>query len=87
MEQELIWQNIVAHEGQIFTKILGREFTYTVHGEAIQVVGNQPYPVSRQNIINAHAIGQVKGPGAYPDHIVGPSYVWALLHDERINVW
>ena len=84
---EEIIQNIIDCEGQVFQKIKGKPFKYSIRGQSIQIIGNKPYPISFTNIINAWNVGQVPGPGAFPDNIVGPSYVWALLNDARINVW
>ena len=84
---EEILQNITNCEGQVFHTIKGKAFSYKVIGLTIQIVGNKPYPISFTNIANAWNVGQVPGPGAYPPNIVGPSYVWALLNDARINVW
>lgn len=82
---EEIWNNIVQLQGQTFYTIRRKAFTYTIQGDSLQVVGNANYNLARTNFLRAFEEGPVDGPGSYPRKIVGPSYVWALLNDSRIN--
>lgn len=86
-----IWQNIIDHAGENFRKKRGGEFQYEVLNDRIRIIGNVDYRnITLQNFLSAYQYGHVDGPGVYRqvnDPIYGPSYVWSLLHDERINVW
>ncbi len=82
MEQIVL--NIQNLEGEVFYTKRRIAFKYVIIGNAIQIVGNRPYLITFQNIQNAFILGPVVGPGAYPNNIIGPSYVWALLNDPRI---
>ncbi|MCP9761517.1 hypothetical protein [Lacihabitans soyangensis] len=77
---EGIIQNIIDCEGQVFQKIKGKPFKYSIKGQSIQILGDKLHSISFTNIISAWNEGHVNGPSSNSINIVRPSYVWALLN-------
>jgi hypothetical protein len=78
-----VWQRIVAHEGQAFTLTRGQVFTYEVLGNYLRPAGrvrhlsktNFQKALQRVPFVNTASVGDLQG----------PSYVFAILMDERIR--
>ena len=82
---ETIWQRIKECEGQEFRMKRGGVFTYHIDGNKL-FTDRTVWHTSRQNFEDAYDFVPFDGPGALKDtHIVGASYVWAILHDPRIS--
>ena len=79
-----IWENIVINEGNVFKTITGLEFTYRVDSNFI-IPNRTEYNISRADIEKAYNLLPLTGPGEINDIVRGPSYVWAILNDKRIN--
>ena len=78
-----VWPKIVAHAGEDFHQKRGKVFTYTTgHGGARPSTTNQFLP--RNQFEKALARMPTEGPGALQD-LRGPSYLWAILMDDRIR--
>lgn len=77
---ELIWNFILANEGQEFQTINGLGFTYQVIGNSIQVVGNRPYKLTMGNFLAACPFFDPDDLGVLPLFIVGRSYVWGIFN-------
>ena len=80
---EKVWIRIKAHEGETFTQIRGGEFTY-------EVVGNMVTPDrTNQNFPRSHfeeALTLVPLKNTAPvQHLRGPSYIYAIMMDDRIR--
>jgi hypothetical protein len=79
-----VWARIIMHEGEVFTLVGGKEFTYTVNGSVLRPTGvNRNLPKS--TFEKALLIMPVSGPGALNKVVQGPAYVYAILTDERMG--
>lgn len=75
-----VWARIVAHQGETFTLVTGKEFTYSVSGDVLRPEGvNRNLPKSTFD--KALRMMPVSGPGAIRDVVQGPAYVYAILTD------
>ena len=79
----VIWERIKANQGQAFHQIRGAAFAYAVTDEHV-------YPNrTNQRIPKSHfeeAFAFVPLPNTAPvQHLRGPSYIYAILMDERIR--
>ena len=78
-----VWARIKAHEGETFRQIRGGEFTYIVSGSA--VVPDR----TNQNLPRSHfeeASRLLPLQSTIPvQHHRGPSYMYAILMDNRIR--
>ncbi len=89
MNFEDIWQRIVERAGETFYTITNLEFTYKVIENHVlpyrdgRFVGRR-LPKNSFQLVNDS--GPYPGPGAINQAVQGPSYVWAILNDERIIV-
>lgn len=77
-----IWSRIVAHEGKAFRQIRGKEFTYTVRGQALK-------PSTTNQIIPRSEFEKALGRWPFGNTVAlqdlrGPSYIFAILKDPRI---
>ena len=82
-----IWDRIKKCEGQIFVQIRGGEFTYQVTWTSIKLeCTNQNIPMS--DFEKALQLVPLKNTTVI-NHLRGPSYIYAILSDERIhcNMW
>lgn len=76
------WTRITQLQGMPFRQKKGREFTYRVaSGAVIPSTTNRMLPKS--HFAEAFRRAPLMGPGQLQD-LQGPSYVWAILTDERI---
>jgi hypothetical protein len=78
-----VWGRICAHAGESFRQIRGGEFTYRVVGEHVRPDRtNQQIPRSAFE----EALGLVPLQTTVPlQHLRGPSYIYAILMDQRIR--
>jgi len=81
---EEIWTRIVAHVGEAFYTITGLQFTYEVEADGFYP-SRTHYRISRADFERAYQMVPIDGPGKINWIVRGPSYVWAVLHDERIS--
>lgn len=79
-----IWNRIIALEGESFSTVRGLEFVYSVDGQTI-VPDRTDFPLHKANFEKAYEDMPVEGPGSLSKDIMGPSYVWAILNDERVS--
>jgi len=82
---EEVWRRIVVHEGEIFHTKTGREFTYRIDGEGFYP-SRTNYRISKSDFRKVYEIVPIPGPGVINGMVRGPSYVWAVLHDQRISL-
>lgn len=80
---EVVWERIKAHIGQQFWQIRGGEFTYTVeHGT---VKPNRTHRrIPKSDFVGALKLVPLKNTVPV-QHLQGPSYIYAILMDERIS--
>lgn len=82
MEEDFdqIWEWIIQNEGELFHKKRGAQFTYEVTGDKLQIIGNAPFPITRDNFFNAFPHFDPLELGTLPPSIVAPSYVWGIFN-------
>ena len=79
-----VWRRVTEYSGAIFYTKTGYPFTYTVEDDAVKT-SRTSYTLHRDQFDKAYTNAPVKGPGDYTNLVRGPSYIWAILHDERIR--
>lgn len=80
---EDVWRRIETHAGEEFRLIGGRAFTYEVPGNYLQPIGIVRH-LSKRNFEKALARVPLENTSSVHD-LQGPSYVYAILMDERIR--
>jgi len=83
---ESVWQRISSMEGEQFSTIRGKQFTYEVSGNILIPSIDSQFQLHKSNFKKAFERGRTTGPGAISD-VHGPSYVWAILHDDRVGAF
>lgn len=83
MSIDSVWASIAAHQGELFHQIRGKEFTYSVRGNVLRPsTTNQNIPKSAfRKALDRMPFGDT----AALQDLRGPSYVFAILKDERIS--
>jgi hypothetical protein len=81
--ENIVWQRILANEGNVFTQVLGQQFTYTVSGNALTL------STTNQNVARSQiekAIHLMPAGNTVPlQSLRAPSYLYAILMDARIR--
>ena len=83
MSFDKIWGNIACCAGQEFRTKTGITFTYTVSGGFV-IPDHTQYPLAKKQFQIAADVPNLTGP-AQIHHVRGPSYVFAILTDPRIQ--
>ena len=81
-----VWRRICARENKKFKTKTGLPFKYKIEGNAI--VPDRPrgkYPIEKDVLAQVLPLLPMSGPGKMPADIIGPSYLWAILHHDRIR--
>lgn len=79
---EVIWNRIINHQREIFQQIRGGEFTYVIRGNAI-IPDKTNVPLTKGVFKKALERYPLTSTVAIRD-LTGPSYVYAILMDNRI---
>jgi hypothetical protein len=80
---DVVWARISAHAGEVFHQKRGRPFTYRIYGGCV-LPDRTHRQIPRSNF--AAALELVPTDSTVPlQHLQGPSYIWAILHDLRIR--
>jgi len=97
---ETVWNRICSLRGQEFRTKTGKPFTYVVESGTTVWVERDGKRINqslvKSNFSQVYSMMQSKpvpGPGAINKEAIsreesqvrGPSYVWAILHDERVR--
>lgn len=77
-----IWDRIEALAGSEFRQKTGRQFTYTVTGNAV-APSTTNRMLTRTQFQKAYERSPLQGPGQLQD-LQGPSYLFAILTDPRV---
>jgi hypothetical protein len=68
---------------------VGRRFTYEIeNGDSLKPCPEEKptnRTLPRSMVEEAWESWPVDGPGGFPQHILGPSYLWGLFSDSRIS--
>ena len=79
-----VWARIKSHQGDVFHTIGGKEFTYMVTGKVLNTSRTR-YNLPKSEFAKALQHVPISGPGEITDLVRGPSYIWGILHDSRIQ--
>jgi len=81
-DSEYVWSLIKKHRGEKFYQIRGGEFAYEVKGNCV-IPGRTNVKISKTGF--DEAVKLLPLPNTVPvHHLRGPSYIYAILMDERI---
>ena len=78
-----VWGRIQDHEGETFRQIRGQEFTYECSSSAI-TPSTTDWIIPRAHFEKALDLVPLKNTVPV-QHLMGPSYLYAVLMDERIR--
>lgn len=78
-----VWSRIVTHAGDSFRQIRGGEFTYAVEGGHL-VLSRTNHALPRSHIEEALKLVPLSNT-VVVQHLRAPSYIFAILMDERIR--
>ena len=81
---EEVWKRIEAHQGETFQQVMGQTFTYTVEGNAV-VPSTTNVKIQKSQFAKALPYVPFEKVSDVPKDVFGPSYVYAILMDERIR--
>jgi len=79
-----IWKRIVACENEEFKTTSNLAFTYEINGNTL-FTNRTDYNLSKTDFAKAYDLVPINNPGIITKLVKGPSYIWAILHDERIS--
>ena len=82
---DAIWRRILLHEGSAFRTKDDEIFTFKIDGEVIVVDRPSSPRIGKTQFGLALPLVPIEGPGEIHNLVFGPSYVWAVLHDDRIR--
>jgi hypothetical protein len=83
VEFEEIWERIRQCEGQTFQKVRGGTFTYRMTNSAL-IPDTTPRNIPRKDVLEAFGYVPLRNT-VEVQHLQGPSYLFAVLMDERIR--
>jgi hypothetical protein len=78
-----VFGRIAAHAGETFWQVRGQPFTYEVSGQSVKLHRTNRI-VTKAEFAKALERCPLTGPGQIND-VQAPSYVFAILVDERVN--
>ena len=79
-----VWDRIVKSTGKVFYTKKGLKFSYAVEGSVL-ALDRTKYPLTMKDIMSAYRHVPLDGPGELAGLVRGQSYIWAILHDNRIR--
>lgn len=79
-----VWNRLKDLEGEEFFTKTGKPFSYSISGDVLCVTRTE-YNLTKVNFGKALEVAPFDGPGSVNNLVRGPSYVWALLHDDRVR--
>lgn len=82
MEFDQVWDRVTRNAGGVFRQKTGKQFTYTSTSNAV-VPSTTNRVLARSQFEQAYNRAPLAGPGQLQD-LQGPSYLWAILTDDRI---
>ncbi len=81
---EVVWNRILQHQGEEFRQRRGGVFTYAVRGEVLEP-DRTPTGIAKSQFEQAYAVAPFAKVGDVPAQLWGPSYIYAILMDDRIR--
>jgi hypothetical protein len=85
MNIDIIWNNIKRHEGEIFRTVTGVEYVYVVHSDYFLVNNLPSRRITKEMIKKAVALPNPTVRKINLEGLRGPSYIWGIITDRRIN--
>ena len=79
-----IWKRIVGCEGEEFRTVTSLSFTYEINGNSL-FPSRTEYNLPKTEFAKAYELVPINNPNIISKLVRGPSYIWAILHDERIS--
>jgi hypothetical protein len=80
-----VWHRIVKHEGEVFMQKRGGRFTYAIGGKGNYILPDRTNQnIARSDFSRAYELVPLSGTTAL-QHLRGPSYIYAILMDDRIR--
>jgi hypothetical protein len=79
-----IWKRILFCEGEEFKTDTNLPFTYEINGNSL-FPSRTEYNIPKTEIAKAYELVPISSPNIITKLVRGPSYIWAILHDERIS--
>jgi hypothetical protein len=61
------------------------EFTYKIDGEGFYP-SRTSYRISKTDFKKAYEMVPIDGPGVISEIVRGPTYIWGVLHHQRISL-
>jgi hypothetical protein len=78
-----LWRRLQIHEGETFRQIRGKEFTYSLGRDGL-VPSTTDWVIPKSHFEQALALVPLRNTVPV-QHLFGPSYIYAVLMDERIR--
>ena len=78
-----VWSRIKEHEGDTFKTITGLEFSYSIDGDSI-IPSRTDWNIPKSHVGKSLERVPLKDTTEIKD-LMGPSYLWGILNDERIS--
>ena len=85
MNIETVWNNIKLYEGEIFYKIKGGEYKYTVYNDFIIINGVKASRITKSTFAKAIEIENPTPQKIGLAGCWGPSYIYGIITDKRIK--
>lgn len=85
MDFDSIWSNIIRHAGEPFYTIRGHQFAYRVEGEHV-ITDRKKSRIPKSDFERTSHIESLTNPGQINEAVWGPSYVYAILTDDRVKI-
>ncbi|MHA2405786.1 MAG: hypothetical protein ACXACH_03425 [Candidatus Hermodarchaeia archaeon] len=79
-----VWERITQNAKKVFYTKKGLKFTYAVQGNSL-TIDRTKYPLTWKDVMSAYRHVPLEGPGELAGLVRGQSYIWAILHDNRIR--
>ncbi len=79
-----VWKRILACEGEEFRTTNNLPFTYSINDHSLRP-SRARQNIGKTEFAKAYDLVPINSPGEITNRVRGPSYVWAILHDQRIS--
>jgi len=79
-----MWQRILKYEGYEFHTKTGLPFTYSIRGQVL-IPSRTSYNIPMSQFEKAYGMMPVETMTALSRSVRGPTYIYAILNDPRIN--
>lgn len=81
---EELWRRMKQYEGIEFTQMRGKQFTYLVKGDEI-IPSTTDWAIPKEHFKKALERLPLKNMAPLQRDLIGPSYIFAIMNDERIR--